>query len=145
MLRKYMRLLSGVLFVALCGPSSALAQAQLPAPNLNSEAPYAIVSSTYYQCQHRASNHHHRRYVLYDGTRTAPVTTNGSTVTPCPVATGIDQGNTVAFLNSQPCTSLGVGAVALNAVSCRGEPAWNLQSWLLFERRRDGYHCWARR
>jgi hypothetical protein len=38
------------------------------------------------------------------------------------VATGIDQGTTTAFLNSQPCTSLGVGAVALNAVSIGANP-----------------------
>jgi hypothetical protein len=119
MLRKYLRLLSGVLFVALCGSSSALAQT---APNLGSEAPFAIVSSTYTNSNTAPQTIITGNVCYTTPPVTPPVTTTGSTFTPCPVATGIDQGATLAFLNSQPCTSLGVGAVALNAVSIGANP-----------------------
>ncbi len=44
MLRRHIRTLSGVLLVGLCGASSALAQTK---PNLQSEDPYGVVSSTF--------------------------------------------------------------------------------------------------
>jgi hypothetical protein len=121
MLRNSMRLASGVLFIALlCAPSPAFAQ--LPAPNLNSEAPFAVVSSTFSNSNTAPQTIITGNVCFTTGPGAAPLTTSGSTFTPCPPATGIDQGTTTAFLNSQACTSLGVGAVALNAVSVGANP-----------------------
>jgi ice-binding like protein/exosortase sorting signal-containing protein len=126
MLRRCMRISLGVLFIALLyGPTPALAQAALPAPNLNSEAPFAIVSSTFNNSNTAPQTIVTGNICFTTGppiTGPAPITHTGVVVTPCPAQVGIDQGNSTAFLNSQPCTSLGVGAVALNAVSVGANP-----------------------
>jgi hypothetical protein len=122
MLRKFMRLLPGVLIVvlcALCAPPRVLAQT---APNLNSEAPYAIVSSTFTNSNTGPQTIVNGQVCFTTGPVTPPVLITGAVTTPCPVATGVDQGNSLAFLNSQACTSLGVGAVALNAAIVGANP-----------------------
>jgi hypothetical protein len=118
MLRKSVHVLS-VGFVLLCVPCTTWAQT---APNLNSEAPYAVVSSTFTNSNTAPQTIITGNVCYTTPPVTPPLVTTGATVTPCPVATGIDQGNSTAFLNSQACTSLGVGAVALNAVSIGANP-----------------------
>lgn len=120
MLRRCMRLGSGVLFIALLvAPSPALAQA---APNLNSEAPFAVVSSTFSNSNTAPQTIITGQLCFTTGPGVAPLVVSAPTFTPCPPATGTDQGNATAFLNGQACTSLGVGAVALNAVSVGANP-----------------------
>ena len=119
MLRGYLRTLPGVLLVGLCGVSSALAQT---APNLQSEAPYGVVSSTFTNSNTAPQTIINGDVCYTTPPVTAPVTITGATVTPCPVATGTDQGNSLAFVNSQPCTSLGVGPVALDSAVVGGNP-----------------------
>jgi hypothetical protein len=119
MLRQYMRPLSCGLFVALCGSSSAMAQT---APNLNSEAPYGVVSSTFTNSNTAPQTIINGQVCYTTPPATAPILITGAVTTPCPVATGVDQGNSLAFLNGQACTSLGVGAVALNAAIVGANP-----------------------
>ena len=119
MLRKSTGLLSGVLLAALCAPSTALAQV---APNLLSESPFGIVSSTFTNSNTAPQTIINGEVCFTTGPVTVPLTITGAIITPCPVATGVDQGDSLAFLNSQACTSLGVGAVALNAAIVGANP-----------------------
>jgi|SRR5579862_1178218 len=116
MFRRYLPLLSCALLVAVWGPSSALAQL---APNLNSEAPFAIVSSTYTNSNTAPQTIINGQVCYTTPPGTAPILITGAVTTPCPVATGTDQGNATAFLNSEACTSLGA-IVALD--SAPGHP-----------------------
>jgi hypothetical protein len=112
------RLVAGMAFAALlCGASPASAQAT--APPLGTTSTYGVVSSTF-------TNSNTPPQTIINGTAlqpavcytTAPVTppvlTIGTTVVPCAAATGVDQGNAVANVNGQACTSLGA-IVALDA------------------------------
>ena len=119
MSRKSTGLLSGLLLAALCAPSTALAQV---APNLLSESPFGIVSSTFTNSNTAPQTIINGQVCFTTGPVTVPLTITGATTTPCPVGTGVDQGNSLAFLNSQACTSLGVGAVALNAAIVGANP-----------------------
>jgi hypothetical protein len=102
-------------FVALlCLAQGGLASAAT-APNLGSTATYGVVSDTLTN-----SNTSPETIVTGDvcfttGPVTPPLTITGTTRTPCPPPTGVDQGLAIASLVGQPCTSLGAGAVALDA------------------------------
>lgn len=109
--------LAGLVSLALCGTAAAQT-----APNLGSTAPYGIVSSTF-------TNSNTGTQTLVDGDvcyttgpTTPPVTITGTTRTPCPPQTGIDQGLALSTLNGQLCTSLGAGAVALDSVVIGANP-----------------------
>jgi len=92
------------------------------APNLGATGTYGIVSDTY-------TNSNTSPQTIINGDvcyTTAPVTPplsiTGATVTPCPSATGVDQGAALANLNGQACVSLGAGAVTLNSVVIGANP-----------------------
>ena len=86
----------------LCGPTFALAAT---APDLGSTSPYRIVSSTY---TNTAAGTTIYGDVCYTGTGPAVTPTIlGNTI--CVAGLGTDQGNALADLNTQPCTTLGSG------------------------------------
>jgi hypothetical protein len=97
------------------------------APNLGSAGSYGVVSSTY-------TNSNTSPQTVLGGTAaqptlcyttapvTPPLTIVGTTLVPCPPAVGMDQGLAIADLNGQACTSLGVGAIALDAVIIGANP-----------------------
>ena len=102
--------------------ASAPALAQL-APNLGTTATYGVVSSTFTN----GPNVGAQTAILGDvcfttGPTTPPISITGTTTTPCPPATGVDQTAAIAFLNAQPCTFLGAGAIALDAVIIGANP-----------------------
>ena len=116
--------LAGVGFVALIGGASPVS-AQATAPSLGSLATHAIVSDTYTNSLNAGLETAIIGNVCFTtGPATAPVSIVGSSGA-CPAAAGVDQGNALAILNGQACTSLGAGAVALNAVSIAGGPLGN--------------------
>jgi hypothetical protein len=118
--RNYPGLLASAGFVALLSLAQVDAALAATAPNLGSTSTYGVVSSTF-------TNSNTAPQTIINGTAlqpavcyttapvTPPLTITGTTVTPCPPATGVDQGLASANLLGQPCTSLGAGAVALAA------------------------------
>jgi hypothetical protein len=121
--RNYPGLLASLGLVSLLSLAQSDPAYAATAPSLGTESTYAIVSSTFTN-----SNTPPQTIVTGDicyttPPVTAPVTHNGVVVgPPCPPQTGVDQGNALANLNGQPCTSLGAGAVALNAVTVGANP-----------------------
>jgi hypothetical protein len=125
--RNYQGLLASAGFVALLSLVQVDAARAATAPNLGSTSTYGVVSSTF-------TNSNTAPQTIINGTAlqpavcyttapvTPPLTITGTTVTPCPPATGVDQGLALANLLGQPCTSLGAGAVALDTVIIGGPP-----------------------
>ncbi|MCY7388643.1 MAG: DUF3494 domain-containing protein, partial [Burkholderiales bacterium] len=97
------------------------------APNLGTTSTYGIVSSTY-------TNINTAPQTIINGTAaqpavcyttapvTPPLTVVGTTIVPCPPATGADQGLALANLNGQACVSLGAGAVTLDSIVIGANP-----------------------
>lgn len=117
--------LAGLGFVAhLIISAPALAAT---APPLGSTSTYGIVSTTF-------TNSNTAPQTIINGTAsqpavcytTAPVTPplaiTGTTIVPCPPATGVDQGLALANLNGQACVSLGAGAITLDSVIIGANP-----------------------
>lgn len=107
---------AGMAIIAACsltpgGPALAAA-----APSLGSAATYAVVSSTYTNSNTSPQTILNGDVCFTTAPVTPPLSISGTTVTPCPPAVGLDEGLALASLNGQACTSLGAGAVALNAV-----------------------------
>ena len=94
----------------ICSASAALAQT---APDLASTNPYAIVSETF--SNSTAGTVVNGDVCFTTGPATTP-TINGTTATPCPAQTGIDQNSALTDLNNQSCMSIGA-AVALDQIS----------------------------
>ena len=93
------------------------------APSLGSTGPYGIVSSTFTNSNTAPQTIINGKVCYTTPPVTPPLTiTGGPPDTPCPPATGLDQNAAVAILNGQPCTSLGAGAVALDAVIVGANP-----------------------
>jgi hypothetical protein len=92
------------------------------APNLGSTSTYGIVSSTFTNSNTAPQTIINGAVCFTTGPVTPPLTITGATVTPCPPATGVDQGNALANLNGQPCTFLGAGAIALDSVIIGANP-----------------------
>jgi hypothetical protein len=120
--RNYPGLLASLVFVALLSLAQSDAASAATAPSLGSESTYGVVSSTF-------SNSNTAPQTIINGDVcyttapvTPPLTITGTTTVPCPSATGVDQGNALVTLNGQPCMSLGLGAVALDAVIVGGNP-----------------------
>ena len=125
--RNYQGLLASAGFVALLSLVQVDAARAATAPNLGSTSTYGVVSSTF-------TNSNTAPQTIINGTAlqpavcyttapvTPPLTITGTTITPCPPATGVDQGLALANLLGQPCTSLGAGAVALDTVIIGGPP-----------------------
>jgi len=86
------------------------------APNLGSTSTYGVVSDTFTNSNTSPQTIINGDVCFTTGPTTPPLAINGTTRTPCPPSVGLDQNAAVANLNSQLCTSLGAGAVALDAV-----------------------------
>lgn len=99
---------------------AAQASAQT-APNLGSNTPSGIVSSSYTNANTGTQTLINGDVCYTTPPTTPPVTINGATVTPCPPQKGIDQTAAVAFLNAQPCTFL-PGSTPLEAVVIGANP-----------------------
>ncbi len=119
------RVYAGLAFAALViASASALAAT---APPLGSTSTYGVVSTTF-------TNANTAPQTIINGTAsqpavcytTAPVTPplsiTGTTIVPCPPATGVDQGLALANLNGQACVSLGAGAITLDSVIIGANP-----------------------
>ena len=109
-------LLAGVGLAALAALapfSNASAQAQ---PPLGTTSTYGIVSSTFTNSNAAPQTIINGNVCFTTGPTTPPLTITGTTTSPCPPATGVDQGLALADINGRLCTSLGAGAVALDAV-----------------------------
>jgi hypothetical protein len=114
------RLLVRVAVAALLLASGA-ASAQV-APPLGTTGTYGIVSSTFTNSNTAPQSIINGDVCFTTPPTTPPLTTNGTTTTPCPPQTGIDQGVALAALLGQPCTPLGAGAIALDAVIIGANP-----------------------
>ena len=113
---RFFQACAGVALLSLAAP--ALAQV---APDLGSTSTFGIVSQTW---SDETGGTAITGDVCYT---TAPaalgsITISGATETPCDGEKGTDQGDALADLNAQSCTSLGGGAVELNATSIGGGP-----------------------
>ena len=108
-----------VIVTLLLAPTLGLAQI---APNLGSTAPFGVVSSTFTNSNTAPQTIINGAVCFTTPPVTPPLTITGATVTPCPPQTGIDQTAALAVLNGQPCTFLGAGAIALNAVVIGANP-----------------------
>ena len=114
--RNYPGLLASAGFVALLVLAQSDAAWAATAPNLGSTSTYGVVSSTFTNSNTAPQTIINGDVCFTTGPVTPPLTITGATITPCPPATGVDQGFASANLNGQPCTSLGAGAVALDSV-----------------------------
>lgn len=120
--RNYPGLLGILGFVALLALAPSDEAFAATAPSLGSTSTYGVVSSTFTNSNTGTQTIINGDVCFTTGPVTPPVTITGATVTPCPPATGVDQGNALANLNGQPCTSLGAGAVALDSVIVGANP-----------------------
>jgi hypothetical protein len=123
MLRRFSRfggncsgLLVGAGFAALFSLSQSDAALAATAPSLGSTSTYGVVSSTFTNSNTSPQTIINGDVCFTTGPVTPPLTITGATVTPCPPATGVDQGVALANLNGQACTFLGAGAIALDSV-----------------------------
>jgi hypothetical protein len=118
----YSGLLASAGLVALLSLAQGDAAWAATAPNLGSTSPYGVVSSTFTNSNTAPQTIVNGAVCFTTGPVTPPLTITGGTVTPCPPATGLDQGFALANLNGQACTSLGAGAVALDSIIIGSNP-----------------------
>lgn len=109
-------LMTGLAVVALLFLAQNDAALAATAPNLGTTGTYGIVSSTFTNANTAPQTIVNGDVCFTTGPVTPPLTIVGTTSTPCPPATGVDQGLALANLNGQACTSLGAGAIALDSV-----------------------------
>ncbi len=107
------------LAVTLLMGTQAFAQT---APNLGTTATYGIVSSTFTNSNTSPQTLINGDVCFTTGPTTPPLGISGTTTTPCPPQTGIDQGAALANLLGQACTSLGAGAITLDSVVIGANP-----------------------
>jgi Ice-binding-like/IPTL-CTERM motif len=118
--RNHPGLLASLGFAAsLLASAPALAQT---APNLGSTSTFGVVSGTFTNANTAPQTIINGNVCFTTGPTTPPLTINGTTSTPCPPQTGLDQGLALANLNGQACTSLGAGAITLDSVIIGGPP-----------------------
>ena len=120
--RNYRAVLAGMGLVALLSLVQSNAASAATAPNLGSTSTYGIVSDTFTNSNTSPQTIINGDVCFTTGPTTPPLAINGTTRTPCPPQVGLDQGTAVANLNSQVCTSLGSGGVALDAVIVGSNP-----------------------
>ena len=120
--RNHPGLLASLGFVALLSLAETDAALAATAPNLGSTSTYGVVSSTFTNSNTAPQTIINGDVCFTTGPTTVPLTITGATVTPCPPATGLDQGSALANLNGQACTSLGAGAIALDSVVVGANP-----------------------
>jgi hypothetical protein len=109
-------LLASLGFIALLAAVQSLPAWGATAPNLGSTSTYGVVSSTFTNSNTAPQTIINGDVCFTTAPVTPPLTITGVTVTPCPAATGLDEGAALANLNGQPCVSLGAGAVALDSI-----------------------------
>src|SRR6202011_6343854 len=120
--RSHPRLLASSAFAALLWLTPSAPALAATAPSLGTTATYGVVSSTFTNSNTAPQTIINGDVCFTTPPVTPPLVITGATVTPCPPATGIDQGFAVANLNGQPCTSLGAGAIALDSVIIGANP-----------------------
>jgi hypothetical protein len=120
--RTYPALLASAGLVALLSLAQGEAALAATAPNLGSTSTYGVVSSTFTNSNTAPQTIINGDVCFTTGPVTPPLTITGATNTPCPPATGVDQGLASANLNGQPCTFLGAGAIALDSLIVGSNP-----------------------
>lgn len=109
-----------LLGLILLAPSYAAFAAT--APNLGTASTYGVVSDTFTNSNTSPQTIINGDVCFTTGPTTPPLTINGTTRTPCPPQTGLDQGAATANANGQVCTFLGSGAITLDSVVIGGNP-----------------------
>ncbi len=115
-------LLASVGFTALLSLAQTEAAFAATAPSLGSTSAYGVVSSTFTNSNTAPQTIINGGVCYTTPPVTPPLSITGTTTTPCPPATGVDQGLALANLLSQPCTFLGPGAIALDSVIIGANP-----------------------
>lgn len=92
------------------------------APALGTTGTYGVLSSTFTNSNTSPQTIINGDVCYTTGPTTAPLLITGATSTPCLAATGLDQTAALATLNGEPCTFLGAGAIALDALVVGGNP-----------------------
>ena len=136
--RNHPGLLAILRFVALVSLAQSDAALAATAPSLGSTSTYGVVSSTFTNSNTAPQTIINGDVCFTTGPVTPPLTITGATVTPCPPATGVDQGLALADLNGQPCTFLGAGAIALDSVIVGTNPPGTIPPGCYSKRRRNG-------
>ena len=114
--RRPARWLAGLPFAVLLALAHSGSVSAQMSPNLGSTGPYAVVSQTYTNANTSPQTIINGNVCYTTGPDTPPLSISGTVTIPCPPNTGFDQGLALADINGRACTSLGAGAVALNAV-----------------------------
>jgi hypothetical protein len=104
--------------LSLLVPAGALAQMS---PNLGTASVFGVVSSTFTNSNTAPQTIINGQVCFTTGPVTPPLT-QGTVTTPCPPQVGLDQNAALADILGRPCTFLGAGAVALNAVIIGANP-----------------------
>jgi hypothetical protein len=92
------------------------------APPLGATSTYGVASGTFTNSNTAPQTRITGDVCFTTGPVTPPLTITGATATPCPPQVGLDQTAAVAFLNGEPCTFLGAGAVALDSLIVGANP-----------------------
>ena len=106
-----------VTLVAICTPVLAAT-----APPLGTTSTFGVVSGTFTNSNTAPQTIINGDVCFTTGPVTPPLTITGVTTTPCAPQAGLDQNAAVANLNGQPCTFLGAGAIALDALIVGANP-----------------------
>jgi hypothetical protein len=101
------------------GPVAAFAATS---PSLGTDSTFGVVSQTFTNTNTSPQTIINGGVCYTTGPATTPLSITGATVTPCDPQTGIDQSLALAILNSETCTDLGAGPIALNAVTIGANP-----------------------
>lgn len=101
---------------------ACLPAAAATAPPLGTTAAFGVVSSTFTNTNTAPQTMINGNVCFSTGPTTPPLAITGTTVTPCPPQTGLDQNAALADLNGQACTFLGGGAIALDALIVGANP-----------------------
>lgn len=92
------------------------------APDLGAAEPFGVASSTFTNSNTAPQTIINGDVCYTTPPTTFPLTINGTITTPCAPAVGVAQGQALANLLGQACTSLGPGDIALDAVVIGANP-----------------------
>ena len=108
------------LALGLMGSSVAYAAT---APSLGVASPCGVAAGTFTNSLNTGTQTIINGSVCYTTPpATAPITITGATTVPCAPQVGLDQSAALSILNTQACTNLGAGPIALNAVTIGANP-----------------------
>jgi len=110
------RLLASLGFAAVLALAQSGVADAATAPNQASISSYGVISSTFTNFNTAPQTIIEGDVCFTTGPVSPPLTITGAVVTPCPPATGVDQGLALADLNAQACTFIGAGAIALDTL-----------------------------